>query len=249
MNPFLEGTNHTCSSFKSLSNKVGGILCCCNSPNRYQRLDNKLERKMMEVKNNSAQGSTSFRSINSIILRFPRFKEGLKEIRGVFELYDEDSNGTIDNEELKRCLEKLEFRCTGREIKDLFESCDVDGSNGIQLNEFIVLLCLIHLLSGPSSSSNATSTMGSPELKATFDTMIEAFLFLDKNGNGKLIKKDMIKAMNEDFPMEKSPTHITKTRFKEMDWNKDGKVSFREFLFSLINWVGFESTDEVTTAI
>ena len=32
---------------------------------------------------------------------------------------------------------------------------------------------------------------------------------------------------------------------EEMDWNKDGKVSFREFLFSLINWVGLESTDEV----
>ncbi|KVH90970.1 Calcium-binding EF-hand [Cynara cardunculus var. scolymus] len=221
--PLDNSTYHTCSSFKSLSNKVGGILCCCNSPNRYERLDSKLERKMMEVKNSSSQGSTSFRSINSIILRFPRFKEGLKEIRGVFELYDEDSNGTIDNEELKRCLQKLQFHCTEQEIKDLFESCDMDGSNGIQLNEFIVLLCLIHLLA--------------------------AFLFLDKNGNGKLNKKDMIKAMNEDFPMEKSPTHITKTRFKEMDWNKDGKVSFREFLFSLINWVGFESTDEVTTPI
>lgn len=55
--------------------------------------------------------------------------------------------------------------------------------------------------------------MGSPELKATFDTIIEAFLFLDKNGDGKLNKKDMIKAMNEDDPMEKSPTRITKTRF------------------------------------
>lgn len=42
---------------------------------------------MMEVKQSSLQGQTSFRSINSIILRFPRFKEGLKEIRGVFELY------------------------------------------------------------------------------------------------------------------------------------------------------------------
>lgn len=112
--------------------------------------------------------------------------------------------------------------------------------------------------------------MGSPKLKATFDTIIEAFLFLDKNGDGKLNKKDMIKAMNEDFPMEKSPTNITKTRFsnflhlttkylckekftifcplsinaEEMDWNKDGKVSFREFLFSLLDWVGFESTDD-----
>ncbi|KAL7596970.1 probable calcium-binding protein CML22 [Lactuca sativa] len=239
------GTPQTLTSIKSLSSKVGGMLCCCNSVNRYERLDNKLERKMMEVKQSSLQGQTSFRSINSIILRFPRFKEGLKEIRGVFELYDEDSNGTIDNEELKRCLQKLQFQCTDQEIGDLFVSCDVDDSNGIQFNEFIVLLCLIHLLAGPSSSSQSTSTVGSPELKATFDTIIEAFLFLDKNGDGKLNKKDMIKAMNEDDPMEKSPTRITKTRFKEMDWNKDGKVSFREFLFSLIDWVGFDSTDEV----
>lgn len=42
---------------------------------------------MIEVKNNSIQGNNSFRSINSIILRFPRFKEGLKEIQTVFELY------------------------------------------------------------------------------------------------------------------------------------------------------------------
>ncbi|CAH1452962.1 unnamed protein product [Lactuca virosa] len=81
------GTPQTLTSFKSLSSKVGGMLCCCNSVNRYERLDNKLERKMMEVKQSSLQGQTSFRSINSIILRFPRFKEGLKEIRGVFELY------------------------------------------------------------------------------------------------------------------------------------------------------------------
>ena len=58
--------------------------------------------------------------------------------------------------------------------------------------------------------------MGSPELKATFDAIIQAFLFLDKNGDGKLNKKDMMKAMNEDFPMEKSPTHITKTRFSNL---------------------------------
>lgn len=55
--------------------------------------------------------------------------------------------------------------------------------------------------------------MGSPELKSTFDTIIEAFLFLDKNGDGKLDKKDMIKAMNAAFPKEKSPTHITMSRF------------------------------------
>lgn len=55
--------------------------------------------------------------------------------------------------------------------------------------------------------------MGSPELKATFDAIVEVFLFLDKNGDGKLKKKDMIKALNESSPWEKSPAHITRSRF------------------------------------
>lgn len=224
------------------------MLCCCNSPNKYERLDSKLERKMMEVKK-SASGHQNFRSINSIILRFPQIKDGLKEIKGVFEQYDEDSNGTIDREELKNCLQKLQFHCTEQEIDDLFDSCDMDGSEGIQFNEFIVLLCLIYILADPSIPLHTTSTMGSPQLKSTFDTIIEAFLFLDKNGDGKLNKRDMVKAMNEDSPLEKSPMHITRTRFKEMDWDRNGKVSFREFLYSLINWVGIDANDEIPVTI
>lgn len=55
--------------------------------------------------------------------------------------------------------------------------------------------------------------MGSPELEATFDTLVEAFLFLDKNGDGKLNKKDVLKALDEESPWEKSPAHISKSRF------------------------------------
>lgn len=55
--------------------------------------------------------------------------------------------------------------------------------------------------------------MGSPELEATFDTIVEAFLFLDKNGDGKLNKEEMVMALNEASPWEKSPGRISRTRF------------------------------------
>lgn len=57
------------------------------------------------------------------------------------------------------------------------------------------------------------SKMGSSHLKSTFDAIVEVFLFLDKNGDGKLNKKDMIKALNESSPRERSPAHITRTLF------------------------------------
>lgn len=58
-----------------------------------------------------------------------------------------------------------------------------------------------------------TSKMGSPQLEATFDTIIEVFLFLDKNGDGKLNKKDMVRALNDSNTSERSPAHITRSRF------------------------------------
>lgn len=238
-----QGLYDACPALKSLSRKVGGMLCCRNSANKYKRLDAKLERKMMEVKR-SASRDSNFRSVNGIILRFPQIKEGLKDIRGVFEKFDEDSNGTVDREELKKCLHDLQLHLPKKEIDDIFQSCDVNGSEGIQFKEFIVLMCLVYLLIDHSNSTQTTSQIGSPQLKATFDVIIEAFLFLDKNGDGKLNKKDMAKSLNEDSPWEKSPAHITRSRFQEMDWDRDGKVTLREFLFSLIDWVGIDTDDD-----
>lgn len=235
-----QSQSDACPTLKSLSNKLGGMLFCHNSHDKYKRLDTKLEKKMIEIKR-SASKNSNFRSINGIIMRFPQIKEGLKDIRSVFEQYDEDSNGTIDHEELKKCLHQLQLHITKREIDDLFHSCDVNGSEGIQFREFIVVLCLIYLL---FDSSNSSHCMGSTHLLATFDTIIEAFLFLDENGDGKLNKKEIIKALNEECPGEKSPIHISRTRFEEMDWDRDGKVSFREFLFSLIDWVGIDGDEE-----
>lgn len=155
--------------------------------------------KMVELKRSSS-GESKFRSINGIILKFPHFKEGLKEIKDVFEQFDEDSNGTIDRDELKKCVKKLHFHAKDEEVNDLFDSCDVDENEGIQFNEFIVLLCLLYLLIDSSSSSGNTTKIGSPELEATFNTIVEAFLFLDKNGDGKLHKKDVLKALNDECP-------------------------------------------------
>ncbi|XAR48836.1 hypothetical protein NMG60_11031798 [Bertholletia excelsa] len=244
---YSPSTARPCQALKSFSHRVGGILCCHKPPNKYKKLDSKLERKMSEIWRSSS-GNTSFRSINSVILRFPEIKEGLKDIKSVFEQYDEDSNGTIDYEELKKCLEKLQVHLTEKEIDELFHSCDVDGYEEIQFKEFLVLLCLVYFLTDHATSPQTISKMGSPQLEATFNTIIEVFQFLDKNGDGKLNKTDMFKALNEDTPREKFPAHVSRTRFKEMDWDRKGKVSFREFLFSLIDWIGIDSDEETPVA-
>ncbi|XP_047318707.1 probable calcium-binding protein CML22 [Impatiens glandulifera] len=230
--------HHRCPLFrKSWSDKLRDIFFCfhvSSSQRKCRRLDAKLEKKMIEAHQRklASNGNNSFKSMNSLILKFPQIRQGLKQVRHLFIEYDEDSNGVIDINELRRCLNKyhLQIHLEEEELDDVFSSCDMNGIKGIQLKEFIAVLCLIYVLK---------SKLGVAELESTFEIIVEAFLFLDKNGDGKLNKKDVIKSLNEDFRWERSSMHVITNRFKEMDWaDRDGNVSFREFLFSLINWVG-----------
>jgi hypothetical protein len=82
----FKGKSHHCPALKSLSQKVGSVLCRGSSPNKYKRLDAKLEKKMVEAKRGSP-GYHNFKSINSIIMKFPQFRDGLKNIGVVFEQY------------------------------------------------------------------------------------------------------------------------------------------------------------------
>lgn len=51
------------------------------------------------------------------------------------------------------------------------------------------------------------------QLGEVFNTIVEVFLYFDKNGDGKLNQEDMIRTMNETNTRERSPAHITKDRF------------------------------------
>ncbi|XP_061355768.1 probable calcium-binding protein CML22 isoform X2 [Gastrolobium bilobum] len=187
---------------------MGAIICGIGKPSKKKSLDGKLERKIAELKRHKF-GQSRLKSIDSIVILFPMFKERLKTLRGMFEQYDEDSTGSIEPSELKRFLEHLQLHLPEKDIEDLFHYCDIDGSKGIQFNEFIALLCLIHIIQEPPSSDNLLKEELA-QLGEVFNSIVEAFLFFDKNGD------------------------------EEMDWDKNGQVTFREFLFGFINWVGID---------
>ncbi|KAK7256238.1 hypothetical protein RIF29_29677 [Crotalaria pallida] len=223
---------------KTLPHKMGAMLCCVSQSSMKKSLDWKLERKIVEIKRYKTM-QRKFKSIDSIVMLFPMFRERLKILRGMFEQYDQDSNGSLEPNELEKFLEHLHLHLPEEDIENLFHYCDIDGSKGIQFNEFIVLLCLIHLLQEPPTSDNSTKAELA-QLGEIFDTIVEVFLFFDKNGDGKLNKQDMLRTLNETNPLERSPKHITENRFKEMDWDKNGQVTFREFLFGFIKWIGID---------
>lgn len=55
--------------------------------------------------------------------------------------------------------------------------------------------------------------MGLPSLEATFETLVDAFVFLDKNKDGYVSKNEMIQAINETTTGERSSGRIAMKRF------------------------------------
>ncbi|KAL2455333.1 putative calcium-binding protein CML21 [Forsythia ovata] len=222
---------------------MGGLLGKDESP-KASVPETQLEAKITEAMQRRETEGTSMKSFNSIILKFPRIDESLRKCKVTFEEFDEDGNGAIDPQELKNCFHKLEIDFTEEEIDDLFEACDINEDMGMNFNEFIVLLCLVYLLKDDPSAQHAISRMGMPNLEATFETLVDAFVFLDKNKDGYVSKNEMVDAINETAAGERSSGRIAMKRFEEMDWDRNGMVNFKEFLFAFTHWVGIEDIED-----
>lgn len=52
-----------------------------------------------------------------------------------------------------------------------------------------------------------------PKLEATFETLVDAFVFLDKNKDGYVSKSEMVQAINETTTGERSSGRIAMKRF------------------------------------
>lgn len=202
--------------------------------------ETKLDSQMVEAMKHRAEQGTSIKSFNSILLKFPKIDQSFRKCKAIFEEFDEDKNSVIDQQELKNCFRKLEVRFTEEESVELFKACDINNDMAIKFNEFIVLLCLVHLLKADPTSNK--SRMGLTNLEATFETLVEAFAFLDKNKDGHVSKSEMVQAINESG--EQSSDQIAMKRFEEMDWDKNGMVNIKEFLFAFTRWVGIDDVED-----
>lgn len=229
------------------SSKKGTLSQAVSSKKCESVPESKLEAKMVEAMQRRARHGTSIKSFNSIILKFPKIDQSFRKCKAIYEEFDEDVNGVIDKIELKRSFQKLQVSLREDEFNSLFEACDMHDDMGIRFNEFIVLLCLVYLLRNDSSSSSSAvldkPQVIMPNLEATFESLVDAFVFLDKNKDGYVSRAEMAQAINESSSGENSSGQLAMTRFEEMDWDKSGMVNFKEFLLTFTHWVGMDEAE------
>eukprot|EP00250_Pteridium_aquilinum_P016531 c23144_g4_i1 orf=206-1027(-) len=204
----------------------------------------KIEKKMVNaMKERGACGKSSLKTFNSIIMMFPKIDKTFEAVRDTFRRFDKNGNGTLDLEELKDCFRELQVSFTDEEVKDLYAESDMDCNSGIDFKEFIVLLALVHLLQSPGEKSSKCR-LGLAQLEESFDRIADAFVFFDKDCDGQVSKQEIIEAIGQASPGSRNADRIGLKRFEEMDWDKNGRITFKEFLFVFTNWVGIKEDDD-----
>merc|ERR1711915_818886 len=127
-----------------------------------------------------------------------------------FKKFDANSDGKLSAEELKPALQSIGFDPTNEDIKKLVDAADHDGDGMIEYDseEFVALL---------------------DELDdEPIDKVLEAFRFLDKNGDGQISAAELRSLVtNHGTPMSEAEADKL---IALADRNGDGFIYYAEFV-------------------
>jgi calcium-binding protein CML len=89
------------------------------------------------------------------------------------------------------------------------------------------------------------------ELVNAMQLVLECYVMFDKDGSGTIDRSEVMQMISEDESSKagkKTGSHanalLSKDRWAELDWDSDGTITFKEFLFALFQWVGVNDEEE-----
>eukprot|EP00750_Incisomonas_marina_P012060 INCI16530.1.p1 GENE.INCI16530.1~~INCI16530.1.p1 ORF type:complete len:312 (+),score=87.66 INCI16530.1:348-1283(+) len=202
------------------------------------------------------------KSFMRIILKLPSIGDKFVKLQKAFEQFDSNGDGVIDEKELAGALKVLGANINEGQVRDIFASADVHTQNGLNIKSFIISLSLAYLFGVvpvQKDGSVQLSVMTSADqqgIKEAFAAGADMFLLFDEDAGGtitldevvsvlsKMGRNDLAKKSTKNFSTGNNLTSLYLERFKEFDWDSDGRITFSEFLFAFIGWTDVEELIE-----
>jgi calcium-dependent protein kinase len=132
----------------------------------------------------------------------------IDKLKQIFSGFDKGKDGQISFEELQKgLLEIKSSHFTEEELREKFNSIDVDKNGKIDYTEFIA----------------ATIEEANYNKK---ERLLEAFQNFDKDGNGQISKSELLETLKAKKCQEKEVEKF----IKAVDKDGNGKISFEEFM-------------------
>ena len=137
----------------------------------------------------------------------------IENLKKAFEAFDNQKDGQITYNELKRGLIQLKSRnIKESDVIALFKSIDVDQNGKIDYTEFLA------------------ATIQKVNYYRN-ERLLEAFCMYDKDNNGHITKEELIQALKAEKSQEKEIEQY----IKAVDKNGDGQIDYKEFLTLMNN--------------
>ncbi|KAG6543061.1 hypothetical protein Mapa_015557 [Marchantia paleacea] len=141
------------------------------------------------------------------------------EMRRVFEKLDENNDGVICSDELKRFMEKLGFEMSEEDLLTMVKTVDDNGDGTVDFDEFYSLYKQI--------TGVATEKDQAPEDED--DSLLDAFQIFDKDQDGYITAQELQKVLvNLGMPEGNSLKKCQKM-IESVDADGNGQVDFKEF--------------------
>ena len=149
----------------------------------------------------------------------------VKEKFLVFAVCDDNNDGTINKEELEAVMKYMGLNPTKKEIQEIMEKLDADGSGVLEFREYLDLVQTIKnedpLNFDPTLNSNNLTQEEQDQIK-------EKFLLFDADGSGSISKEELGAAMRY---MGQNPTEAeVQTMLETLDKDGTNMLEFPEFL-------------------
>mmetsp|Transcript_10942 Transcript_10942/g.16831 ORF Transcript_10942/g.16831 Transcript_10942/m.16831 type:complete len:213 (+) Transcript_10942:182-820(+) len=194
-----------------------------------------LERKIAEaLKAITLEEGRKKPKLAKIQLQFPKAAAAFKAMKGAFEKYDVDKDGTIDLEEITNALKDLgdSDSFAEEEVRGLFDIADSEGSQSLTFPAFVVFLCLSSLLGHLTEMK---------QINAAFRCAVDAFEIFDHKNSSVIVFSELQDTFSDGSV---ATPDILMARMEELDKDGNGYVTFPEFLEAFMDWVGVDDDDE-----
>ena len=112
--------------------EIGDVLRALGQKPTKQEL-----AQMVKEVDADGSGDVDFAEFLAMMLRKIDEADVVKELRNVFSVFDKDSSGTIDLEELRTAIRAIGEALTDEDIETCMELADTSGDGEVDYDEFI----------------------------------------------------------------------------------------------------------------
>lgn len=169
-----------------------------------------------------APGTETDQILGKMLHSLPSLSDDMryKVLHASFERADRNKNGTLSRPELGIILRRVVNTLTTNDVEEIMREVDKDGDGAINYNEFV------GWLQRESRPKFASAFCASLQNEA--DIVRATFRMWDKNGNGLVPNRCLIKALCRVHP-DQTETQV-QALVKCMDCDHDGNIDYDEFV-------------------